>query len=483
MQPRPTDKGLEYQPALDGVRAVAVVMVLLFHAGLSWMGGGYLGVSVFFTLSGFLITSLLLAEADRTGGVSFRRFYSRRMKRLMPASLVCLLVVVGAYWFGGEFRLVPGMRGQLWGALAQVYNWVRIAGSSSYQDLFRQAPSLLSPLEHYWSLAIEEQFYVVWPLVVWAVVARQRPGREGHGRKDRGRSALLAFVSLTIVCAAAAPIISALTTPKVAYWSTPTRLGELLVGASAAAWHQRGGRLPAWGRWLGVAALAVLVALAMELPVGSGPAYTGWMTPIAVVSTLLILSLQVPGPVRSVLALAPLVWIGKLSYGVYLYHWPVFVLLRAHGWQLGRPLGFLLALSITMALAAVSFIVVERPARRAVWPAPRTFAAAAAAVALVAAVITVSPTHRGFLETDQQVFDDAAIETVESLAPLQTASTTASSLVDTTSTIEPTVLALPELPNRPIRVLTIGDSTALIVGEGLASWAVDHPGYVQLDLR
>ncbi|MBI4884583.1 MAG: acyltransferase family protein [Actinobacteria bacterium] len=465
---------LGYQPALDGVRAVSVVMVLLFHAGFAWMGGGYLGVSIFFTLSGFLITTLLLVEAERTGAVSFRRFYSRRLKRLLPASLLCLVGIVVVYW-SGEFRLVPDMRGQLWGALGQIYNWVRIDGSSSYADLFGKAPVLVSPLEHYWSLAIEEQFYVVWPLTAWFVI---------RGCRRRGADVALALLMLAGLFAVASPLISAFTSPKFGYWSTPTRLGELLIGASAAAWHHRGGRLPSWSRWLALSALAALVVLAARLPVGSGPAYTGWMTPIALVSATLILSLQVPGATRALLSLPPVVWIGRVSYGLYLYHWPVFVLLRTHGWQLDRPPGLALAIAVTVAIAGASFYLVEQPVRRAVWPPRRTFVAATSGAIVAAIAILVMPVSRGFLEADQQTLDQAAIQPLDSVAVLVPATNAAPTTVVTTTVpaLEPLVIALPAPPNRPVRILLVGDSTAFSVGQGVASWAVDNRGYAQLDV-
>ena len=217
---------LTYQPALDGVRAVAVTLVVLFHLGLPWMRAGYLGVSVFFTLSGFLITSLLLHEFHRDGTVSFRRFYARRARRLLPAAMACLLLVVVARW-SGEFALVPGLRADLFGALFQVFNWVQIAGGSSYAALFGRSAMFTSPLEHYWSLAIEEQFYLVWPVVLVALCG---------WRARRGRSVVRPLLVLTVLFAAAAPLIGWKWGAGAAYWSTPSRLGELLVGALAAAW-------------------------------------------------------------------------------------------------------------------------------------------------------------------------------------------------------------------------------------------------------
>ena len=181
------------QPALDGVRALAVALVLLFHQG--WLSGGYVGVSVFFTLSGYLITSLALVEHDRTGRLDVRAFYGRRIKRLLPASLVCLVGVV-VLAFTGVFDAVEHLRRDLWGALLQVYNWVSLSGDLSYAELVGGDEATRSPLDHYWSLAIEEQFYWVWPLVL-VVVLRHSP---------RGRTAWIA--AGTLVFAVAAPLIA-----------------------------------------------------------------------------------------------------------------------------------------------------------------------------------------------------------------------------------------------------------------------------------
>lgn len=475
--------GITYQPALDGLRAVSVVLVLLFHSGVPWMRGGYLGVSVFFTLSGFLITLLLLEEHHRTHRVSLANFYARRVRRLLPASLICLAAIVVAYW-AGEFRFVAGMRRQLIGALAQVYNWVRIDGSSSYADLFARAPALTSPLEHYWSLAIEEQFYLVWPIVAWAII---------RFCLRRGRDTFVAFGALAAVFAISSPVVAKLTSPEFAYWSTPTRLSELLVGATAAAWLHRGAKLPSRSSQVSIVATLLVVILAIWLPSDSGPAYSGGMAPIALLSAALILSLQVVGPVQRWLSLSPVVWIGRVSYGVYLFHWPVFVVLRAHGWRLDQFAGLALALAATFAIAAASFYAVELPVRSSAWPPQRTFVVAAAGFVAIAVTIAVTPVSRGFLEVNRRTLEEVRIEPVEpgdTLAPLteEIVPTTSASDVDVVSTTstspspEPLTVALPATPNRPVRILLAGDSTASSVGEGIAAWAAEHSGYAQLDV-
>ncbi len=182
---------IAYQPALDGVRALAVAVVLLFHAEVPGFSGGYLGVSVFFTLSGYLITSLLLAEHAGTGSISFGRFYARRVRRLLPASLACLLAIVVLTVATELFDGVADLRREILGSLLQVSNWVFLAGEGSYQQIFQEAGGTRSPVEHFWSLSIEEQFYWIWPPTMALILSR--------ARSHRGRT--MALGSLTAVFA------------------------------------------------------------------------------------------------------------------------------------------------------------------------------------------------------------------------------------------------------------------------------------------
>ncbi|MEO6125497.1 MAG: acyltransferase, partial [Ilumatobacteraceae bacterium] len=203
---------------------MAVTMVLLFHADISWMKGGYFGVSIFFTLSGFLITSLLVNEVDGTGRVAARTFYARRLRRLLPASLVCIAAVciLGAFhvWKG-----IDHLRRDSLGALFQVANWVQLFAGESYTDLQSKQAGLISPLAHYWSLAIEEQFYWIWPFAFWGLfrIARRT-----------GRSLLSVITGLTVVFAIAAPIISLIWGTDATYWASPARAAEILLGATLA---------------------------------------------------------------------------------------------------------------------------------------------------------------------------------------------------------------------------------------------------------
>jgi peptidoglycan/LPS O-acetylase OafA/YrhL len=489
-----------YQPALDGVRAVAVTVVLLFHLGLRWMPAGYLGVSVFFTLSGYLITTLLLRELHAGDGeVSFARFYARRARRLLPASWVVLVAVLGVRLLGG-FALVPNLRAELLGALLQVFNWVQLAGTTSYGALFGRAAALTSPLEHYWSLAIEEQFYLVWPFTLVALF---------RWSSRRGRGVLGPVVFLAVVFSIAAPLIGWWFGPDAAYWSTPSRLPELLVGAVLAAWlHGRSAAVPPV-RFLAPTALAAIVACCVLFPSSGGPAFTGWLAPFALLTAALVWGLQADGSLRRALSARPLVLLGRISYGVYLIHWPVFVLLRQHGWSLTEWPGAAVALGITAALSVASFVLLERPVRWARWSPRVTAFAAAGAVVVVFLVVVLAPLGRGFLEVNQGVLDAASIETgvpVESLARVTTttipatstsstvtsstvtsststsSTSTSSTSTSSTSRVGEVVLPLPPPPNRPVRLLVVGDSTAFYAAQGLAAWSVAHPAHAQTDV-
>ncbi len=490
---------LRRQPALDGIRAVAVVLVLLFHAGFRWMSGGYLGVSVFFTLSGYLITDLLLDEHDRTGRIAFSRFYTRRIRRLLPASAACLagIVVLRAL---GEFRFVGGLRTDLLGAALQVSNWVQLVGSSSYSKLFDSSSAFASPVAHFWSLAIEEQFYLVWPLALVGLV-----------RAVRGRPRRLVIVlgAVTVVFALLALLIAAVWGADAAYWATPARLGELLVGAVLAAALRAdiavlSSITARWSTVLTAACLGGIVALSVVLPSDRGPAFSGWLTPFALVSAGLILGLQGVGPVHALLSTRGFVWVGGLSYALYLFHWPVYLVLREHGWNLTEPVGLAIALGITVGLAWVSGWVIEKPIRTASWDAPRVFAGAAAITLMVVALVFTVPTARGFLEVDTDQLATSAIQPAGSLVPLRPSgnvdaqtnpsatvpisdagSTTVTSTpvesADLVPTSAPEVQRLPEV-SRPVRVVVVGDSTALYVGSGLAGWAAEHPDLMQVDI-
>ncbi len=505
-----------HQPALDGIRAVSVALVLLFHAGVPVVPAGYLGVSVFFTLSGYLISSLLLVEHARTGTVRVGAFYGRRVKRLLPASTLCIAGVVVARQFGA-FADVTDLRSDVMGAVLQVFNWVQLAGTGSYGDLFGSATS---PLEHYWSLAIEEQFYWLWPLVVLGVTVwtRRRAGRVAPARQRRRLTVVLTVV--TIAMSIAAPVIAHVAGPDAAYWSTPARLPEILIGALlAVVLHRR--RVPANASRLALPSLVVIVAAAMLLPSDHGPAYEGWLPAFAVVSAVLVYSMQADGRVRRMLSARPLVAIGSISYGLYLFHWPVFALLRERGWDLTSSPHLVGALAITVAISVVSYRVVEQPVRHTSWhPLPTLRLAGMATVAVLASGVLVSPGAPA-IRADDQLLEAAAIAPADdgALAPLVVASpaipttearrssltaeasaepdgtatadatatadgtlTAYAAATATTNATVPTRIELPPAPPRPVRMLVVGDSTALYVAQGLAAWTMLHPDHAQVSV-
>jgi peptidoglycan/LPS O-acetylase OafA/YrhL len=511
-----------HQPALDGIRAVAVVLVLLFHAGLPFVTGGYLGVSVFFTLSGYLITSLLLVEHARTGTIRVGAFYGRRVKRLLPASTLCIAGVIVARQFGA-YTEVADLQTDVMGSVLQVFNWVQLAGSGSYGDLFGSATS---PLEHYWSLAIEEQFYWLWPVVMLALVrwARRTKGDRNEAVESAAtpasadaddtsglrlpaslrRRLTMALLAATLVLSAAAPVIAHVAGPDAAYWSTPARLPEILIGAVlAVVLHRR--RVPANAARLALPSLGAILVASMVLPADRGPAYDGWLPAFALVSAVLVYSMQTDSIVRRVLSSRPLVSIGTISYGLYLFHWPVFVLLRDAGWDLTSPPDLLGALAITVALSLVSYRLVERPVRRTSWhPVPTLRLAAMTTVAVLASGVLVAPGAPA-IQADDELLDAAAIAPVDDteLTPLVPSSTAAtpssvpapgpsSTVVGSASAAPaaagdpsgstPTELDLPPMPPRPVRMLVVGDSTALYVAHGLAAWSTDHPDHAQVSV-
>jgi len=474
-----TRRTITYQPALDGVRAVAVLAVLLFHAGFSWMGGGYLGVSVFFTLSGFLITSLLLTEHRSTGSVDAKAFYTRRARRLLPASLLCLALVCVLAAFGA-WDGITKLRRDVLGALLQVFNWVKLASGESYADLTAAQAGLRRPLDHYWSLAIEEQFYWLWPLAFLGIVAWSA---------RRGRSPLRFVLWLTVASSVAAPVIAQVWGPDAAYWATPARMSEILFGALVAcvvAEHRVRDRAAV----LAPIGLVVLLAACILFPDGSGPAYEGFLPLVAVVSAATIYGLQVSGPMVTALSARPLVALGRISYGVYLFHWPVFVLIDREAWELPAAVDFGLKFAVTIAVALLSYFLVERPVRRSDWFVPsRTLVGALAGSAVVAAMVLLVPATAKFYGVDEGQAEAASIGT-DQVAPLVTSplsTVSPTTVVEdtvsiTTSTLPASTTTAALVPPRPVRIVVVGDSTAEATGAGVVAWAAANPSLAQVEV-
>lgn len=470
-----TQIGVEQQPALDGVRAIAVGAVLLFHAGFGWIGGGYLGVSVFFTLSGYLITSLLIAEHGATGRVDVARFYTRRAKRLLPASLLWIAVVSVLAAFGA-FSGVPSLRRDLWGAALQVFNWVKLASGESYADLNAAAAGVRRPLDHFWSLSVEQQFYWVWPLAFVGLVRLMRTRR---GIPTLGVAVVAA------VCCAAAPVIAVVWGPDAAYWATPARLAEILVGALLAC-VLAGRVVPTAWAWLAPVGLAVILVACVLFPDGSGPAYQGWLPAVAVVSAAMITGLQPAAWPRRALAVRPLVAVGRLSYGIYIIHWPVYVVVDRQVWGLPAVVDLAVKWIITGVLAVLSYRLVESPLRSSAWLVPRrALAAGTLATAVVAAVVLVVPAADSYYGIDPDAAAAAGIDPTESVTPLVADTVPMTTSVDApgAATTEPSTVSTELAVPRPVRILVVGDSTATAIGAGLVNWAAAHPDLAQVSVE
>jgi peptidoglycan/LPS O-acetylase OafA/YrhL/lysophospholipase L1-like esterase len=345
-------------PALDGLRALAVAGVLLFHAGVALLPGGFLGVDVFFVLSGYLITSLLLAERAKTGTISLVRFYSRRARRLLPAVFVLVPVVVLVSVFLGADE-AAGVRGDAFSSLLYFNNWHQILTEQSYFEAVGR-PSLL---RHLWSLSVEEQFYLLWPLVL--LFALPRVG----ARRLLQAVAVVAGLSAILMAVLYDPTKD----PSRVYYGTDTRATTLLIGATLAfLWPMR----PARGRTgpratllLDGAALAGLAAVGLAYAFANEYdewVYRGGLAAISLACAVLIAAIVHPAcRVARPLASAPMVWIGERSYGIYLWHWPVMVMTRPER-DIDLSLWILVPLQVaaTVGLAAASYRWVEMPFRR-----------------------------------------------------------------------------------------------------------------------
>jgi len=345
-------------PGLDGLRAIAVIAVLLYHADLLWIPGGFLGVEVFFVISGFLITSLLLRERDRSGRTDLKRFWMRRARRLLPA-LFAMLVVTALYVVLFMPQEMQRLRGDYLAAFTYVTNWFLILKNESYFESMGR-PSIL---KHLWSLAVEEQFYILWPMLFAAGVALLR--RRGM----LVATVLAALASTALMWMLFVPGQD----PSRVYYGTDTRAAGLLLGAALAfiwaPWRVHDLVLSRLRRLtvdvLGVLGLIVVVAMFLGVSEYGSFLYRGGFLLLGLATLLLIAStVLASGYLGRALGVAPLRWVGLRSYSIYLWHWPVYMVTRPGVDIMLFDLPLLaLRLVITVVLADLSYRFVEQPVR------------------------------------------------------------------------------------------------------------------------
>ncbi|MFW7415407.1 acyltransferase family protein [Demequina sp. SO4-18] len=344
-----------FRPDIEGLRALAIGLVLVYHAGVSLVPGGYVGVDVFFVISGFLITGMLLREFREHGRISLTRFYSRRAKRLLPAATLALGATAALTWW-----LAPALQRGVYGhdilaSAVSLVNWRLADRSVDYQAEGIGA----SPVQHYWSLAVEEQFYIVWPLVIVAA------GLAATLLRLRASSLALGALAAIVVLSFMWSIHMTADAPAQAFFVTTTRLWELGIGglmaASVALWR----RLPRGAALiLGWAGVGAVVASALVFD-----STTNWPGAAALVPTLGTAAVIAAGTASSSgaprpLSLRPAVWIGGLSYSLYLWHWPMLVAAGWHWGEIGQKAG-LAIVAASFIPAWLSYKFVENPVRRA----------------------------------------------------------------------------------------------------------------------
>lgn len=430
--------GRSFVPALEGVRGWAVLAVLLFHGEVLHARGGFLGVSVFFTLSGYLITTLAFVELSRTGHFAWRAFIGRRIRRLFPVAAVGVGLAVIVTLLVDDPYGMDALVGDGLAALGQVSNWRLIAHGNDYGALFAEP----SAFAHYWSLSIEEQFYMGFALVVGVWVWRAQ--RRGGARVRPLRVAMWAAVGWAV---SAAIQVSGVVAADVAYYATFTRVGEILAGVGLAgllahrpalAMITRGGGGRAHA--IGVVGAAVVVAGWFVVTDPTGWITRGGLAVYSLASAATVTgALASRGVVAAVTTPAAVQWMGRLSYALYVVHWPVFVLLDEPRVTLA-PWGlFALRLATSLALAWVCTITIEVWARRGDLVLARRAvvgtAAAAVSVMLVGGVVA-NARLRGELSLDQQE------RVLEATAAAPSA--------------------------HRVRLIAVGDSTALRTVSGLA---------------
>lgn len=338
---------------IQGLRAVAVGLVLVFHLWPNWMSGGYVGVDVFFVISGFLITGHILREVAETGTINLARFWARRIRRLLPIAMTVLAATaIGVVLVAPRSTWLPTFS-QIGASALYVENWALAIQSVDYLGQY----SVPTAVQHYWSLSVEEQFYVLWPLLMLGLAALAAR----RGTPDRRATTVSTGLALLAAGSLAWSVVSTAQDQSVAYFSTFTRMWEFAAGALLAALPSPTRRLPSAVSW-GCLGAVVWSAWAFS----DASAFPGWIAFIPVIGTVGLLADNGPDTPHRVawwLSLRPMVSLGDISYGVYLIHWPLVILVPA---AMGRSLAWPNKLAIIAATVVLSWLarfIIEEPLR------------------------------------------------------------------------------------------------------------------------